>query len=126
MTHPVTRRLQWPAIVLGMLCPALAQGATPNLPGQYFRLLEAGADMVRDRLDSEPGADLAVLESRAEWRYFPYAILGPAVLYAKKHRQISRCHDPIMLSLPFRIGDLLTGENEKGKYELRRDSDWDT
>jgi hypothetical protein len=111
------------ALIFGMLN---AQGATPSLPGQYFRLLEAGADMVRQRLDAEPNADLAALESRTDWRHFPYAILAPAVLYAKKHPQNSRYHNPQMLSLAARIGDLLAGENEKGKYEPRLDSDWDT
>jgi hypothetical protein len=111
------------ALIFGMLN---AQGATPSLPGQYFRLLEAGADMVRQRLDAEPNADLAALESRTEWRHFPYAILAPAVLYAKKHPQNSRYHNPQMLSLAARIGDLLASENEKGKYEPRLDSDWDT
>ena len=111
------------ALIFGMLN---AQGATPSLPGQYFRLLDAGADMVRQRLDSEPNADLAALESWTDWRHFPYAILAPAVLYAKKHPQNSRYHDPQMLSLAARIGDLLARENEKGKYEPRLDSDWDT
>jgi hypothetical protein len=57
-----------------------AKGATTNLPGQYFRLLEAGSEMVRQRLEAEPNADLSILESRSAWRHFPYAILAPAVL----------------------------------------------
>ena len=119
----VVRSLIICALVFGMLS---AQDSTPSLPGQYFRLLEAGTEMVRQRLDAEPGADLAVLESRADWRHFPYAILAPAVLFAKKHPQNPRYHDPQVLSLAVRIGDLLAAENEKGKYEPRLDSDWDT
>jgi hypothetical protein len=102
------------------------QAATPDLPGAYFRLLEAGATMVQRRLATEPGADLAVLESRDGWRHFPYAILAPSVLYAKRHPQNRRYRDPAMLSLAVSIGDLLASENEKGKYEPRLDSDWDT
>lgn len=103
-----------------------AQSATTELPGQYFILLEAGAANVKQRLETEPSADLASLESRPNWRHFPYAILAPAVLYAKQHPKNPRFHDPAMLSLAIKIGDLLASENEKGKYEPRLDSDWDT
>ncbi len=115
-------------IVISFLTVGLlgAQSTTPGLPGQYFRLLEAGSDMVKTRLFAEPSADLAVLESRSEWRHFPYAILAPAVLYSKKHPTNRRYHDPEMLTLATKIGDLLAAENEKGAYEPRLDSDWDT
>jgi hypothetical protein len=52
--------------------------------------------------------------------------MAPAVLYAKKHPKNSRYHDPKMLALALRIGDLLASEHEKGLYEPRGDSDWDT
>jgi hypothetical protein len=106
-------------------CSALTFAAD-SLPGGYFRLLEAGAAKVEQRLNEEPSADLKALEARAGWRHFPYAILAPAVLYAKQHPQNPRYHDPKMLALAIRIGDLLAGENEKGVYEPRLDSDWDT
>jgi hypothetical protein len=96
------------------------------LPGAYFRLLESGATEVEQRLDAEPNADLKTLEGEPRWRHFPQAILAPAVLYAKRHAQNSRYHDPKMLALALRIGDLLASENEKGRYEPRLDSDWDT
>jgi hypothetical protein len=117
------RSLIFFAVLPVMLHPG---GTAPELPGQYFRLLEAGSAAVRQRLDAEPAADLAALESRSEWRHFPYAILAPAVLYAKQHPQNPRYHDPAMFSLALKIGDLLATENEKGKYEPRLDSDWDT
>jgi len=97
-----------------------------SLPGDYFRLLEAGAAQVEARLNAEPDADLKTLESRQGWRHFPYAILAPAVLYAKEHRDNPRFHDPRMRALAIRIGDLLAGEDEKGTFEPRGDSDWDT
>jgi hypothetical protein len=100
--------------------------AADSLPGGYFRLLEAGAAKVEQRLNEEPAADLKALEARVGWRHFPYAILAPAVLYAKRHPQNPRYRDPKMLALAIRIGDLLAGENEKGVYEPRLDSDWDT
>ncbi|PYV07524.1 MAG: hypothetical protein DMG07_28510 [Acidobacteria bacterium] len=78
------------------------------------------------RLDAEPNADLKTLEAEPRWRHFPQAILAPAVLYAKRHAQNSRYHDPKMLALAIRIGDLLAAEDEKGRYEPRLDSDWDT
>jgi hypothetical protein len=110
-------------VIVGMID---LRGSTPDLPGTYFRLLEAGAATVRQRLASEPAADLAALESKDGWRHFPYAILAPSVLYAKRHRQNPSYRDPAMLSLATSIGDLLASENEKGKYEPRLDSDWDT
>jgi len=104
----------------------LPNATAAELPGGYFPLLEAGAAMVAERLAAEPQADLAALEARPGWRHFPYAILAPAVLYAKEDPGNSRYHDRRMLELVVRIGDLLADENEKGRYEPRLDSDWDT
>ncbi|MBI1786134.1 MAG: hypothetical protein HYR60_01110 [Acidobacteria bacterium] len=111
-----------------MLCALLAGAAAGEepLPGPYFRLMEAGAAQVQARFDAEPGADLEKLESRPGWRHFPYAILAPAVLYAQQHPQNRRYRDPRMLELAVRIGDLLAAEDERGRYEPRLDSDWDT
>ncbi|MEW5977227.1 MAG: hypothetical protein AB1898_15665 [Acidobacteriota bacterium] len=107
-----------------------------SLPGRYFELMEAGSQRVEERLNAEPGATLKSLEEgkpagafnpwKGDWRHFPYAILPPAVLYAKKHPSNPRYHDPKMLALAIRIGDLLASEHEKGAYEPRLDSDWDT
>ncbi len=99
---------------------------TDPLPAAYFRLLEAGVEKVEQRMNSIPDADLKTLEARSEWRHFPYAILAPAVLYAKQHPRNTRFRDPKMLMLAMRIGDLLASENEKGVFEPRLDSDWDT
>ena len=111
------------ALPCASVCAAV--GSDP-LPAAYFRLLEAGAAKVEQRLNEEPKADLKALESRAGWRHFPYAILAPAVLYAKKHPPNTHYRDAKMLALAVRIGDLLASENEKGVYEPRLDSDWDT
>lgn len=97
-----------------------------NLPGAYFRLMESGSAQVQQRLDAEPNSDLKTLEARPGWRHFPYSILAPSVLYAKRHADNRRYRDPAMLALALRIGDLLAAENEKGVYEPRLDSDWDT
>jgi hypothetical protein len=103
------------------------QSAKPDpLPAAYFRLLEAGAAKIEQRMNSIPNSDLKTLEANSEWRHFPYAILAPAVLYAKRHLSNRRFHDPKMLALAIRIGDLLARENEKGAFEPRLDSDWDT
>ena len=88
--------------------------------------MEGGIAQVEERLNAEPGADLQSLEARPGWRHFPYAILAPAVLYAKRDEDNRHYHDPKMLGLAIKIGDLLAGENEKGRYEPRLDSDWDT
>jgi len=96
------------------------------LPAAYFRLLEAGAAKVSERLNSLPNIDLKTIEVNSGWRHFPYAILAPAVLYAKQHASNSRFRDRGMLELAIRIGDLLASENEKKVFEPRLDSDWDT
>jgi hypothetical protein len=103
--------------------------AGAQLPAQYFRLLVAGARQVENRLNAEPSPDLQTLETqegRRQWNHFPFAILIPAVLYAKRHPANPRYHDPRMLRLAIRIGDLLTQENEQGRFTPRLDSDWDT
>jgi hypothetical protein len=97
-----------------------------SLPGAYFPLLESGASQVEQRLNALPDADLKALETESAWRHFPYAILAPAVLYGKKHPENPRYRDAKMLALALRIGDLLASEHEKGLYEPRLDSDWDT
>jgi hypothetical protein len=69
---------------------------------------------------------LQEIEKKPEWHHFPYSILAPTVLYARRHPDNSHYHDPRMLALALRIGDLLASEDEKGRYEPRLDSDWDT
>lgn len=115
-----------PMLALAVLCWTAAGARAAALPEAYFALMEAGAAQVEARLNAEPGADLKSLESRPGWRHFPYAILAPAVLWAKKHSANPRYQDPKMLALAIRIGDLLASESEKGVFEPRLDSDWDT
>ena len=112
----------WCAVLAGFAGPALAA----DLPGRYFRYMESGARQVDARLTAEPSADLESLEKTPGWKHFGYSILAPAVLYAKRDAANPRYHDPKMLALAVRIGDLLASENEKGKYTPRLDSDWDT
>ena len=98
-----------------------------ELPGQYFRLLEKGAAQVEQQLAAQPDADLKTLEARGDgWRLFPHAILVVAVLYAKQDAANHQYHDPQMLALALRIGDLLAGESERGAFQARLNSDRDT
>jgi hypothetical protein len=114
--------LLWTLLALAIAAPLSAV----ELPAHYYRLLEAGSAMVEARLNAEPSADLKTLESRAGWRHFPYAILAPAVLFAKQHPANPRYRDARQRDLAIRIGDLLARESENGTYEPRLDSDWDT
>ena len=110
--------------------------AAADLPAAYYRIMEAGSAAVQKHLDEMPGADLLAVEKSREshsgssleisWAHFGYAILPPAVLYAKQHAANRRYHDPHMLALALRIGDLLAAADEKGIFEPRLDSDWDT
>ena len=116
-----------PLLIVLSFVSGSVRAASDPLPAAYFRLLEAGAAKVEQRLNSIPNADLKALETPiSEWRHFPYSILAPSVLYAKKHPANPRFHDAKMLALALRIGDLLASENEKGVFEPRGDSDWDT
>src|ERR1017187_4333882 len=114
--------------LLGAVMLAALIGAAPaaELPGRYFQLIEAGAAQVAVHLDADPNANLESLEKTRGWTHFGYSILAPAVLYAKRHAANPHYHDPKMLALAIRIGDLLASENEKGKFTPRLDSDWDT
>jgi hypothetical protein len=113
-------------LVRGSIAFGLLPLAAAELPARYFRLLEAGSTKVAARLDADRGVDLKAIEAQADWRHFPYAILAPAVLFTKKHSDNSRYRDPNMRELAIRIGDLLAQESERGSYEPRLDSDWDT
>ncbi|MBI3651578.1 MAG: hypothetical protein HY231_11230 [Acidobacteria bacterium] len=121
-------------IIVGLLIslflfarPVIADDVGPkHLPARYFWLLETGCAQVEARLNAEPEATLKTLEAQPGWIHFPYAILAPVVLYAKKHPANTHYHEAKMLALAIRIGDLLASENEKGVYEPRLDSDWDT
>lgn len=97
-----------------------------DLPKRYFELIEAGTRQVEARFAADPNATLESIENTAGWKHFGYSILAPAVLYSKTHAANTRYHDPAMLALTVRIGDLLATENEKGTFTPRLDSDWDT
>lgn len=112
------------ALAIAVFAPA--RSAALQLPGAYFPLLEAGSAKVQNRLNSEVTPSLQQLESGRAWLHFPYAILAPAVIYTRKDPANPRYHDPNMLKLALRIGDLLASEDEKGAFEPRLDSDWDT
>jgi hypothetical protein len=100
--------------------------STGELPGWYFRLLEAGAAQVEQQLSAQPAADLKMLEARSDgWRLFPHTILVAAVLYGKQDPANHRYHDPRMLALALNIGDLLAGESERGTFQERLNSDRD-
>jgi hypothetical protein len=105
------------------------------LPARYYGLMEDGCINIEKHLDEQPNADLKTLEQARPhtgssleivWAHFGYAILPPAVLYAKQHPENRRYHDPKMLALALRIGDLLASADEQGVFEPRLDSDWDT
>src|SRR5258708_12948692 len=96
------------------LIAAGAQAAV--LPARYYQLMEAGCANVQKHLDKHPNADLKTIEQAPEhhagssleisWAHFGYAILPPAVLYAKQHPASPRYHDPKMLALALRLGDM--------------------
>ena len=102
-----------------LLAFAVASGATAEeLPGAYFRLMEAGIAQVEERLAADPSADLQSLEAKGErWHHFSHVVLAAAVLYTRSHPSNPRYGDPKLLSLAIKVGDLLAQESEKGQIE---------
>src|SRR5687767_15843253 len=80
------------------LAVALAPPSSP-LPARYFELISEGLRPVEQRLGSEPLLDLTAAQQTRGWRHFPSAMLGAAVLYAKRHPTNPRYRDPKMLDL---------------------------
>ena len=107
-----------------LVCLNAAFATAVELPAGYYRIMEAGCASVEKHLDEQPDADLNAIEQRREphtgssleinWAHFGYAILPPAVLYAKQHPANWRYHDPHMLGLALRIGDLLAKCRREG------------
>jgi hypothetical protein len=87
--------------------------------------MESATDQVDARLKADPNATLASLDEYFKSIHFPFSILGPAVLYAKQHPDNKRYHDPRMLALALRIGDLMAEESRTRDYSSRADSDWE-
>lgn len=105
----------------------MANDSGPSaLPARYFWIISIGSDQVDALLKEQPNATLQELEKHSGSRHFPFAILAPAVLYSRKHVSNKRYHDPRMLALAVRIGDMMALESERGSYESRNDSDWET
>lgn len=111
--------------VIGLAAVSAGAAGSAELPVRYFRLLEAGTAKVEARMNAEANPSLKSIESQSGWRHFPYAILAPAVLFAKRHPENPRFGDQRMRDLAIRIGDFLASESERGVYEPRGDSDWD-
>ena len=95
-----------------------------ELPARYFWLMDSYVDKFAEGLDSLSNPTLADLDKHFNSRRSLFAMLGPAVLYSKKHPSNKRYHDPRMLALALRIGDMMAAESVKGSYGVR--SDWDT
>ena len=91
--------------------------ARAELPGVYFRLLEAGVQQVEQRLSGTPSADLQMLEAGGHHsrHLFPHVILAVAVLYTKPDPSNHHHRDPKMLALGLKIGDLLASENQRSR-----------
>ena len=105
---------------------AISQSQPAELPAKYFRLLDAAVVRIEERLKSEPGTGLSVLEAKPGWSHFASAILIPAALYTRSHPENKHYGDKQMLRLAEQIGDLLAAENARDQFTPRGDSDWDT
>lgn len=132
--------MKWVFLVLTLGSPLMMTGAAnavmqpgiitdtgpAKLPARYFWLMESATDQVEARIKADPDATLASLDEYFKSIHFPFAILAPAVLYAKQHPDNKRYHDPRMLALALRIGDLMAEESRTKDYSSRADSDWET
>lgn len=111
------------AMALGLALAPFSNGA--SLPGAYFERMAKSVAFVQERLDAN-GPNLRALEAGGGGVHFPYAILSPAVLYAKKHSANPDYRNRKMLQQAIVIGDLLAAASEERFFETRLDSDWDT
>src|SRR5262249_45738814 len=114
-----------PALWMAVVFFWAAAAPAAELPGRYFRLMEAELAPIDKRLEAERQIDLKALEAGQKERHFPGAILAAAVLYTKEHPANPSFGDKKKLALALRIGDLLADENEKGAFQARLDHDWD-
>jgi hypothetical protein len=130
LTRSSMRRLLPLGLIASQLIPGwqLRPASSPRreLPGQYFRLLDAGVTQVAQRLTADSTASLKALEAKGDgWRLFPHTVLAAAVLYAKPDAANSRYRNRATLALAMQIGDLLAGESEHGGFQARLNSDRD-
>jgi hypothetical protein len=126
---PRVRTNAWIAsVALFSLLPSTVLIAAPavQLPSQYYRLMVSGISQVEEHMNAQPGADLPAIEKDPGWKHLPYAILAPAVLYAKRDPANHYYHNPKMLAEAIKLGDYFASQNQKGIYTPRLDSDWDT
>lgn len=104
-------------ILAFVFCAALVCSGE-MLPGQYYRLMEAGI--------AQADASALKLEQRTKSHSVPGALMVASVLYAKAHPDNPRAGDPAMLALALKLGDLLAAESESGVYTKRSDHHRDT
>jgi len=110
------KALAWITLLLSCMPPV----AGAELPGLYFRLMEAGlAGLEAAQLPAEP-------EARPRSHYYPGALLVATVLHVKPHASNPRSGDGRMLALALKLGDLLATEHERGIYVQRGDHHRDT
>lgn len=121
--NPVRISTLGAVLALILLCAPRSSGA--SLPGAYFERMAKSVAFVQEKLDAN-GPNLRALEAGGGGTHFPYAILSPAVLYAKKHSANPDYGNPKMLAQAIVIGDLLAAASEERFFETRLDSDWDT
>jgi hypothetical protein len=111
---------------------ALARQATGHtapkvdLPGRYFRLMEAEFALFQQRLTRVNGGDGKAPGAVDGARYYPGVLLAAAVLFTKHHPANPSFGDKSKLALALTIGDLLAGENESGRFTKLLNHPWGT
>ena len=102
-----------------LVAPARSVPAA-ELPGRYFRLLEAEVALIEKQRQA-PRAGVAF-----DARHYPGAALAAAVLYAKRHPDNPSYGDKKKLALALDVGDRLAGEFEAGRFNKLLNHDWGT
>jgi dienelactone hydrolase len=100
-----------------------APPATPaaELPGRYFRLMQAELAPLEKRLEAEPARD-----TQLDARHYPGVLLAEAVLYTKQHPDNPSFKQNNRLARARQIGDLLASDNEKGRFKEILNHPWGT
>jgi hypothetical protein len=96
-------------ILVGFVLGASAARPSVELPGYYFKLMEAELKPLQpDNMKSNHGAMLAA-----------------AVLYTKKHPANPSLGDKQKLELALKLGDLFADQSEKDTSENKQDYEWE-
>lgn len=122
----VIRCSKWNVFAVGLILCFLGMplAKAASLPGTYFERMAKSTAYVQRLLDAH-GPNLQAINEAGGGSHFAYAVISPAVLFAKKHSANPHYGDPRMLAQAITVGDMLAAASEAGFSDTLLDTDWD-